>query len=1376
MILYKKGRKYKYNLHSDFEYSADIQVEDPSELGFVKIDAEGHLVIKKGYSWDGPSGPSIDTKNFMQGSLVHDALYQLMRAGVIAQHQRKRADEILREICIADGMSRIRAWSVYNAVRTGGASSARRIFDATSFKKVLIKELYEIFQSRTARGISDPTAQPEPSAPAEAVFSKAHESQLTGLAFSGGGIRSATFNLGVLQGLAKLGLLNRFDYLSTVSGGGYIGSWLSAWIRNRDIESNSSEPGIATVANALKRGPNDAKRGEEPHEIRFLRDYSNYLTPRLGLFSSDAWTLGTTYLRNLILNLLVLILMSFAVLILPHIFVYLYAEVTDGLDEFGYPASLAIFASVVAFIVVLMNLLGVHRSKRLSFFAKPFVIVCFVIFPMLIAAWLVSARLSTTSESGTWWKWGFSTGIFYFALWFIAWLVALPFRWRERRAQSAHDKRQQESVRSQWKEFLPSRAKLSEAAGKTFAFGRLMGFAFVAGFLAGPLYLIIAAFMDLWSSMGGAKWHAAIWGMPLVAFVFMLVGVVHIGLAGRLFDDEDREWWSRLGASLFIGIFVWSAISSVAVYGPLLVKMTGIYVDWGLLVGWVFTSLGGLAFGQKVGRVGEEKNLFRKLVLLVAPYVFVVGLLVLLSTLLLLVLPELIERTPQWIASFAPRLVPNIDTVATAADTETWALSYWHRMDLTLGPGLVLWFAVFTVLAALLSTRVGINDFSMHGMYRDRLVRCYFGASNPRRKPQPFTGLDPADNKFKINDFRPKEKRYTGPYLIVNAALNLVGGGKLAWQERKATSFVFTPRYCGFEHISDENSRERSNLSNYGYRPSKRYGEKIPLGTAMAISGAAASPNMGYSSSPALTFLMTVFNVRLGWWLGNPRHKSTAKMNGPRVGLIYLISELFGLTNDNSRFVYLSDGGHFENLGLYELVRRRCQFVVASDASADPKLTFADLGNAIQKCRTDFGIDIDIDVDQIRRRDKEGHSAWHCSVGRIRYSHVDANAPDGTLLYIKASLTGDEPEDITRYAAQHPDFPHQPTADQWFGESQFESYRALGENIVESVFSVADRNVSGLQTEALFRELRKHWFPPSDAAPLGLGTHESAVEHILEALRTRPELKFLDVEMYPGLRASVPTQQLSSVRNYDDMRAGFYLCQRMTQLMESVYHDRQLDAEFEHPDNRGWINLFRRWTLSRTFRFTWSVTASTHGARFQTFCEQKLNLTAGSVAVWEDDTGLKARAGETDKFWKEARNKYGLDSVETRHLRNVLKEHAGKKNMKQYQIFPLQLEVEDPFKDGTSLRFNIGFVILESINKPKARRLVFFRIRPHLRNTGLARRALMKLLEDSRFAHGGRVLEPVRPFTSKMITEEDMARLAGMLRSVARELESRTTT
>jgi hypothetical protein len=579
---------------------------------------------------------------------------------------------------------------------------------------------------------------------------------------------------------------------------------------------------------------------------------------------------------------------------------------------------------------------------------------------------------------------------------------------------------------------------------------------------------------------------------------------------------------------------------------------------------------------------------------------------------------------------------------------------------------------------------------------------------------------------------------------------------------------VFTPRYCGFDYLPDKNSPRRKNLSDNGYYPSEHYAAKISLGTAMAISGAAASPNMGYHSSPALTFLMTVFNVRLGWWLGNPRHTDTAKKKGPRVGLVYLISELFGLTDDDSRFVYLSDGGHFENLGLYELVRRRCQFIVASDAGADPALTFADLGNVIQKCRTDFGIDIDVDVDQIRRRDKEGHSAWHCAVGRIHYGE---NAPEGTLVYIKPSLTGDEPEDVTRYAAQHAEFPHQPTADQWFNESQFESYRALGEDIVKSIFGVVGRNVSDLQTETLFRELRKNWFPPSDAAPLGTGAHESAVEHLLETLRTQPELKFLDLEMYPGLRTWIPVKELSSKRSYRQVRAGFYVCQRMIQLMEVVYHDRQLDTEFGHPDNRGWINLFRRWTLSRTFRFTWSVTASTHGARFQTFCEQKLGLRPGSAAVWKDGP-LKARGSETDEFWENARNKYRLDFGETRDLRIVLAEHASQNKKKQCQVFPLQLEIDDPFQDGAPRRFNIGFVVLESVVNKKARRVIFFRIRRHLRNAGLARRALKELLKDPRFADVDRAPESGHPFKSQVITEKAMARMVEKLRSVARELES----
>jgi len=126
MIYYKKRRKYKYNLHEDYEYKADIKIKDACDLGYVKMEDDGTLLIRKGYAWDGPSGPTIDTKNFMRGSLVHDALYQLIRENKIDSDQRKRADEILKEICIKDGMLKIRAWWVFWGVYLFGAGAAKQ--------------------------------------------------------------------------------------------------------------------------------------------------------------------------------------------------------------------------------------------------------------------------------------------------------------------------------------------------------------------------------------------------------------------------------------------------------------------------------------------------------------------------------------------------------------------------------------------------------------------------------------------------------------------------------------------------------------------------------------------------------------------------------------------------------------------------------------------------------------------------------------------------------------------------------------------------------------------------------------------------------------------------------------------------------------------------------------------------------------------------------------------------------------------------------------------------------------------------------------------------------------------------------------------------
>jgi hypothetical protein len=171
--------------------------------------------------------------------------------------------------------------------------------------------------------------------------------------------------------------------------------------------------------------------------------------------------------------------------------------------------------------------------------------------------------------------------------------------------------------------------------------------------------------------------------------------------------------------------------------------------------------------------------------------------------------------------------------------------------------------------------------------------------------------------------------------------------------------------------------------------------------------------------------------------------------------------EMFGLTSENERWVYLSDGGHFENLGLYEMVRRRCRVIVVSDAGCDPDYQFEDLGNALRKIWIDLGVAIDfVGLDRLKKRFKERPTPAteepYWAVGRIRYRRADDDGEDGWLLYIKAGLNGTEPMDVISYAMTHSTFPHETTANQFFAESDFEGYRRLGHEIARNALRSAE--------------------------------------------------------------------------------------------------------------------------------------------------------------------------------------------------------------------------------------------------------------------------------------------------------------------------------
>jgi hypothetical protein len=174
---------------------------------------------------------------------------------------------------------------------------------------------------------------------------------------------------------------------------------------------------------------------------------------------------------------------------------------------------------------------------------------------------------------------------------------------------------------------------------------------------------------------------------------------------------------------------------------------------------------------------------------------------------------------------------------------------------------------------------------------------------------------------------------------------------------------------------------------------------------------------------------------------------------------------MLGMTDSEHAYVYLSDGGHFENLALYEMVRRRCRYIILSDAGEDAEFKFDDLGNALRKIRIDLGVPIEFKEFSICPsiapdalfvpRDSAGHgSPKYYAIGMIRYSAIDGGDPkevDGTLLYIKPAMHGDEPPDVRNYAKANVPFPHETTGDQMYSESQFESYRALGEFIIGEI-------------------------------------------------------------------------------------------------------------------------------------------------------------------------------------------------------------------------------------------------------------------------------------------------------------------------------------
>ena len=834
----------------------------------------------------------------------------------------------------------------------------------------------------------------------------------------------------MVQGLASRGLLDKFDYLSTVSGGGYLGSFLTAWVHREGYAKVSAELGCGSSITARPVSP-----------LHHLRRYSNYLTPRTGLVSADTLMLVALYVRNLLLNWLILIpTILVAILIVKICAITLWRATWIFSSNNMIPV-----LGVVAIASIGYALLDSLR-QRPGWEDKESNSGKFIrqeLFPMLIgAAAMIGAALAWVLNSGQ--EVSFVNAIGAFSLfaavtcaidWIIAFVFSTPVGEKEKSTDT--------NIHT-----CPPRFR----RGSFFSY-TLSGA--IAGALLGMTFLLIKAIN--WP-LDYRVLILTCFGPAILFSSFFLGELIHVGLTSYVpWGDAEREWLARAAGYHGRAVAAWAVLSLLILVGPSGVLRLAEYHE--VLLKWLY-GIGGLSglvtiFLGKASstaaivreRYASWKNTSATAVLAVTTPIFISVAIVLMSAGI------------DYLANDGhPLLFSNV----IRADSRLWLK--------LIGASLVLSF-----IAAIASYYININRFSMHAVYRNRLIRAFLGASNPARKPNRFTDFDERDN-IKLSDIWPSPEREQRQHEkkhpqihIINSALNIVATRELAWQERKALPLTASPLWIGSASLKD-------GLGSY--RPAHRYGDGMTLGTAMTISGAAASSNMGYHSSPALSVLLTLFNVRLGAWLGNPGEagSKTYSNQGPAIAAKPLVQEALGITTDDRPYVYLSDGGHFENLGLYEMVRRRCHLIILSDAGCDPKVAFEDLGNAVRKISIDLNTTIDFKELRMAARQTTLSSnpldQAYFALATIQYH--EPGAKPGLLLYIKPGYHGSEPASVRGYAASHPAFPHETTGDQWFGESQFEAYRALGEYVIHVADGGSNQSYSSVAefVNAVARKLR----------------------------------------------------------------------------------------------------------------------------------------------------------------------------------------------------------------------------------------------------------------------------------------------------------------
>jgi hypothetical protein len=544
---------------------------------------------------------------------------------------------------------------------------------------------------------------------------------------------------------------------------------------------------------------------------------------------------------------------------------------------------------------------------------------------------------------------------------------------------------------------------------------------------------------------------------------------------------------------------------------------------------------------------------------------------------------------------------------------------------------------------------------SMHSFYRNRLARAYLGASNVDAKER---AVNNRQTDVRVNDdiqlrdlSRPGTER---PIHLVCCAANDLGGDHLENLSRGSRSAVLSK--FGFAIGDSYHTWEKEGKESLG------------LASAITASAAAFNSNMGSISmtlGAGVTFLCTALNLRLGLWLPHP---ATRKDGAPSFmpGLLFF-REMFGLTNSGlhprtskpvGRYVHLSDGAHFENLGLYELIRRHCRYIIVSDCGADSQVAFDDFGNVVRRVREDFGVEIEIDLSPLKPNPAR-LSRQHLAVGIITYDPRGDRRDTAVLLYFKPTLTGDEPSDIAQYRTRNQDFPHESTGDQFYDEAQWESYRRLGEHATRSALRfVEHEKQENLSADAIFNGARWEWYQALEQREEKILELTGRLTVLEQQLRECAPSWFVN-EMYPELNflssrnGNAPAQkpaetlpekpteasgQKPGEASPEEIGVTLHLLTQMIQLMEDTWSAISLETHWTDPNNVGWINTFQRWAYTPSFRLWWPILKPMYGRKFRRFLEERFSLSdedyPETLATVKKHAGGDLPKGVAQLYWK----------------------------------------------------------------------------------------------------------------------------------------------